>query len=250
MKFKFIVILLVMINLFGCDDSGSVKSSNSEQVTQLDQRLVLIEVAGLGNIKGSLSKLIKQRIQVLDVNLETGEYHPSQMSVEQSFHYDSDSWRTLYEYEDSAQIKQRENELPAYAVTDSQNRVSRIVIPIKAQGKNGLIYGYLALDTSNYTIAQLGFYRHSETKGLGAEITDNHLWLEQFNQQPLFKQGKPSLRVIQQSSPTQDGYTVDGISGATYTSKGVEHAVNFWAGSVGFGQFLETFRHNTLPETG
>ncbi|MDF1245168.1 FMN-binding protein, partial [Escherichia coli] len=36
-----------------------------------------------------------------------------------------------------------------------------------------------------------------------------------------------------------DEYTVDGISGATLTSTGVEKSINYWMGPQGYGQFLQ-----------
>ena len=36
-----------------------------------------------------------------------------------------------------------------------------------------------------------------------------------------------------------DHDTVDGISGATLTSTGVEKSINYWMGPQGYGQFLQ-----------
>jgi Na+-transporting NADH:ubiquinone oxidoreductase subunit C len=50
---------------------------------------------------------------------------------------------------------------------------------------------------------------------------------------------EPALKVVQQRSGDADEYTVDGISGATMTSAGVEKSINFWLGSRGYGHFLQ-----------
>jgi Na+-transporting NADH:ubiquinone oxidoreductase subunit C len=39
-----------------------------------------------------------------------------------------------------------------------------------------------------------------------------------------------------------DPYQVDGLSGATITSRGVTSLVHFWLGDDGFGPFLENYR--------
>ena len=39
---------------------------------------------------------------------------------------------------------------------------------------------------------------------------------------------------------------VDGLSGATITSVGVQHLVNYWLGSDAYGKFLENFRNGGL----
>ena len=54
----------------------------------------------------------------------------------------------------------------------------------------------------------------------------------------------PPITVIKgvAGSPRDDPHRVDGLSGATITSRGVSHLVRFWLGEQGFGPFLEKFR--------
>ena len=40
--------------------------------------------------------------------------------------------------------------------------------------------------------------------------------------------------------------SVDGLSGATLTSKGVQHSFDFWMGELGFGPFLKNVREGAL----
>ncbi|MCA8968058.1 MAG: FMN-binding protein, partial [Planctomycetes bacterium] len=42
--------------------------------------------------------------------------------------------------------------------------------------------------------------------------------------------------------PSEDPYRVDGLSGATLTSRGVTALLRFWLGDDGFGPYLEKFR--------
>ena len=51
--------------------------------------------------------------------------------------------------------------------------------------------------------------------------------------------GKPALKIIQEKPEHIDEYTVDGISGATLTSTGVENSINYWTGEQGYGRFLQ-----------
>ena len=46
----------------------------------------------------------------------------------------------------------------------------------------------------------------------------------------------------QAGPPDSDPYHVDGLSGATITSRGVTNAMRFWLGESGFGRYLEKFR--------
>ncbi len=41
-------------------------------------------------------------------------------------------------------------------------------------------------------------------------------------------------------------YEIDGLSGATITSNGVEGLVNYWLGPDGFGPFLDRYRKSEL----
>jgi Na+-transporting NADH:ubiquinone oxidoreductase subunit C len=43
-------------------------------------------------------------------------------------------------------------------------------------------------------------------------------------------------------SDADGGYLVDGISGATRTTQGVDGMMRFWLGEFGFGPFLERIR--------
>ena len=45
---------------------------------------------------------------------------------------------------------------------------------------------------------------------------------------------------------TADEHKIDGLSGATLTSNGVDHAVDFWTGEDGFGPFLAKVRKGAL----
>jgi Na+-transporting NADH:ubiquinone oxidoreductase subunit C len=57
-------------------------------------------------------------------------------------------------------------------------------------------------------------------------------------------QGEIAIEVIKGHAgpPAQDPYEVDGLSGATLTSRGVSHLVRFWLSDDGFGPFLDKVR--------
>ena len=42
--------------------------------------------------------------------------------------------------------------------------------------------------------------------------------------------------------PEEDPYRVDGLAGATITSRGVTNLLHFWLGENGFGPYLERLR--------
>ena len=44
----------------------------------------------------------------------------------------------------------------------------------------------------------------------------------------------------------QNSYEVDGLSGATITSKGVSNLLAFWLGNEGFGPFINNLKNKEI----
>ena len=99
------------------------------------------------------------------------------------------------------------------------------------------MYGFLALESDGETVKNINFYKHSETPGLGGEI-QNPQWTAKW-------QGK-ELPINIMKSGASNEHQIDGLSGATLTSNGVDHTVDFWTGENGFGPFLAKVREGAL----
>lgn len=85
------------------------------------------------------------------------------------------------------------------------------------------IWGYLALNDDANTIYGATVSHAGETPGLGAEIT-NPRFLEQFPGKHIFVDGElKSIAVVKPGKSVSDREYVDGISGGTLTSQGVDH---------------------------
>ena len=54
---------------------------------------------------------------------------------------------------------------------------------------------------------------------------------------------KITVRKGAAGTPAEDPYQVDGLSGATITSRGVTSMLRFWLGDTGYGPYLERFRN-------
>lgn len=142
---------------------------------------------------------------------------------------------------DLGQIKRRENHSHVYIRQDS---TVRYVFPVRGKGLWSTLKGFLALHPDLTTAAYLTYYSHAETPGLGGEV-DNAGWRSQWNGKVLFDDaGNVALTVVKgdASSNTE----VDGLSGATITSKGVENMLRFWMGDQGFGPYLRRVRQEKL----
>ena len=113
-------------------------------------------------------------------------------------------------------------DVPIYQWTETPDSMpTKYAFPISGKGLWSMMYGYLSIDSDLETVAGISFYKHGETPGLGAEIVKS--WFSsQFSGKKLYADGKPTdFRVLKPGS-VLDQSSVDGISGSTITSKGVE----------------------------
>ncbi len=108
---------------------------------------------------------------------------------------------------------------------EGRETASAYCIPIYGKGLWSSLYGYLALESDLNTVRGLTFYRQGETPGLGAEIQSRWFQEEFKGKTILDAKGRlVSITVLKgktdPSSP-QAAHQVDGISGATLTTRGV-----------------------------
>lgn len=114
-----------------------------------------------------------------------------------------------------------ERKLPVFVghVGDSM----QYVIPVRGKGLWGPIWGYIALEEDYNTIYGANFSHQSETPGLGAEISTRE-FQKQFIGKQIFDEQYQfvSINVIKGEPPPGALHAVDGISGGTITSEGVD----------------------------
>ena len=123
-------------------------------------------------------------------------------------------------------------------------KLQAIIVPISGKGLWSTLYGYLALAPDTRTIRGITFYEHGETPGLGGEV-DNPRWQALWKGRLAYDDSwRPAIGVKKgrAGSVERDPYQVDGLSGATITSRGVGHLVRFWLGEHGFGPYLAGVR--------
>jgi len=137
--------------------------------------------------------------------------------------------------------------VPHHAVVfqvSENEQVKSLILPIHGKGLWSTLYGFLALEADSRTIQGIVFYEHGETPGLGGEV-DNPRWKALWKGRKAFDdQWQPAIRVNKgmAGTPEEDPYRVDGLSGATITSRGVSHTMAFWLGENGFGPYLSAYR--------
>jgi Na+-transporting NADH:ubiquinone oxidoreductase subunit C len=127
-----------------------------------------------------------------------------------------------------------------------QGKLDRLILPMSGKGLWGPIYGYFALAADTNTIKGIIFYKHQETPGLGGEI-ENPSWMAQWPGKLAFavddgKIGKPKIQVLKGPAKKGDEYGIDGLAGATITSRGVTGMLSFWLGKNGYEPYLAKIR--------
>ena len=100
------------------------------------------------------------------------------------------------------------------------------------------MYGYLAVEPGGAKVKGITFYDHGETPGLGGEI-DNKKWQAGGKDLSVYgDDGKVKLGVVKSGAQRDQAFQVDGLAGATITSKGVDATVKLRLGSAGYGPYL------------
>jgi len=233
--------------------AGAAVSLKPLQVAnkQLDKNKNILAAAGLLVEGKSVEEQFKQ-ITTRIVNLETSTYATdAELAEIKAAGFDPLAFdqkksakdpalsEKLDPAKDIASIRRLEKFAAIYTV-EKDGVVETMVLPIHGYGLWSTLYGFVALEGDLETIVGLGFYSHAETPGLGGEV-DNPSWKAQWVGKKLYDaKGELAIQVVKGKAAPGDVNSVDGLSGATLTSRGVSNLVNFWLGSDAFGKFLST----------
>ena len=128
-------------------------------------------------------------------------------------------------------------------------KLDLIVVPVHGQGFGSTLFGYLGLRGDTQEVMGLTFYEHGETPGLGAMI-EHPAWLEQWRGKRVWDLlGEPALGVAEGAvdpASTDATHLVDGLTGATWTGRGVTNLLRFWLGEDGYGPLLKNIRNRKV----
>ncbi len=146
---------------------------------------------------------------------------------------------------DIAGIKRQSKYAVVYLLRGAGGAVEQVVLPVHGYGLWSTLYGFLALGPDLNTIRGLTFYEHKETPGLGGEV-DNPSWKAKWRtSKKAFCDDdleKVCIEVVKGAAASADPHAVDGLSGATITTRGVSNLLAYWLGEHGFGPFLSKLR--------
>ena len=114
---------------------------------------------------------------------------------------------------------------------------TKYVVPVYGAGLWGAIWGYVALDEDKDTVFGTYFSHASETPGLGAEIATPHFQTS-FIGKHVMEGESVALSVVKNGKVANPEFEVDGISGGTITSNGVDAMLKNCMGQ--YTKFLTT----------
>lgn len=217
---------------------------------------LLTNILAAGNVKTngeSPQKVYDEKIDAEIIELKSGNVLPEKeytdvLSVES---FDIKTLAGSNEYgeaipadKDIAGIKRMPKYMVVYEVKGDSG-ISKYILPIYGKGLWSTMYGFIAIDKDLRTVKGFTFYEQGETPGLGGEV-DNPKWKAIWNGKQLFdKNWDLKIQVIKgtvdQSSPNAK-YQIDGLSGSTLTTRGVNNLVHFWLSDEGYGPFFKKLR--------
>jgi len=218
----------------------------------LDKKRNILQVAGLYQEGQSIETLFQQ-VEPKVVDLATGEYAddilPEEFDQRQAAKDPLRNVRIPSDH-DIAHIKQRAKYATVYLVKEHED-IKFLILPVHGYGLWSTLYGFVVLQEDANTIHGLQFYEHAETPGLGGEV-NNPNWRAKWSGKLAYDaQGTPNIEVVRGSvdpSKRESIHQVDGLAGATLTSRGVTYLLRYWLSQDGFGPYLQKIRSQTTGE--
>ena len=220
---------------------------------RLDRLQNILIAADIDAKKGDVEKVYRDRITPILIELETGaelgEDHFDRFLNLEDFDIKKvaghpDYGKAIPPDRDIAGIKRMPGFMPVYLVK-AGGITERIIFPLYGKGLWSTMYGFMALDRDLRTIKGFTFYEHGETPGLGGEV-DNPKWKATWKGKLAFdKEWNVKIKVLKGEvvpGSAEAEYQIDGLSGSTLTTRGVDNLVRFWLGPDGYAPYFKKLR--------
>lgn len=242
----FASIVCVVCAVFVSLSAVALRDKQDENAT-LDKYKNVLLAAGLATDGEVLTaEEVEARFEPMEgivIDLETGEETNIDPSSFDQRKATMDPERSLPAPPNDARVQRLPRHALVYRLVEN-GETKALVLPIQGAGLWSTLYGFLALEGDLATIRGLTYYEHGETAGLGGEVA-NPKWKALWPGRRAFDddfQTKITVVKGEAGPPSEDPYRVDGLSGATITSRGVTNMLHFWLGEEGFGPYLRRQR--------
>ena len=217
-----------------------------------DKRIKILQAADIYNPDEDIKEQFL-KLETKFVNFESGKLMDTYMDFSLEEYdpilatRDSNLSSKVPTSEDIAVIKNRENIGKIFILRNDDYSINKLILPIRGYGLWGTLYGYISIENDFNTIAGIEFYDHKETPGLGAEV-DNPKWKNLWPGKEIYQNGEVSLSVIKGKVDNNDKdaqYEIDGLSGATITSRGVTNMIAYWFGESGYSKLFKELNYES-----
>jgi len=218
-----------------------------QENAELDRKSNILQAAGIFQAGMSVDEQFED-IETRVVELATGEFvdSPDPDTYDQRrAQRNPEMSDALPNREDPAGLNRLEHYSLVYIVRDDNDDIDILILPVRGYGLWSTMRGFLALENDLNTVAGLGFYEHEETPGLGGEI-DNPNWINQWPGKKIYNDDGDLALTVTRGGGVEEEHHIDGISGATLTSRGVDNMIGFWMGERAFKPFLDNLRAEEL----
>ena len=233
---------------------SAVSLRDAQEINKLnDKRSKILQAAGIFDetipVEVQFTKLEQKFIdfsngQLLEYidGLDLSTYDPVEYSKKSGFS------ESINSDEDIAILKSQELFGKIYILRNEDESINKIILPVRGYGLWGTLFGFISLGSDLNTIEGLEFYEHKETPGLGGEV-DNPNWKKIWKGKKVYDiSNMVGIEVIKGKPVASDkniAYKVDGLSGATITSKGVTNMMQYWFGDNGYKSALENLNNGS-----
>ncbi len=212
---------------------------------KLDQKKNILLSAGLYDSSQNVDQLFAD-IETRIFELETGEFVADETIAVAEYNQlkaamSSDMGEPVPADSDIAGIRRLEKYSLVYIVKNG-SAIDQVILPIRGKGLWSTLYGYIAINGDLTTVNGISFYEHGETPGLGGEI-ENPRWQAEWKGKKIYNEADEEVVLIGKKKGNIDEiHHIDGLSGATLTTDGVDDLITFWFGENGFKPFLNQLK--------
>ena len=211
---------------------------------QLDRKKNILAAAGLYRPDAPIDELFST-IETRIVELASGRFVDPDQIRPQTYDQlkaalDETTGSSLTTEQDLARIRRLEKYSLVY-LAKKDDRIDQVILPVRGKGLWSTMFAYVAVDADDKTVRGVSFYEHGETPGLGGEVENSH-WQGLWQGKQIYTgEGEVGLRVLKgraAEAGDEAAFQIDGLSGATLTTQGVDRLLRFWFGNDGFKPFL------------
>lgn len=228
--------------------------SIQRQNKKLDKMKNILQAGNLPFEEKNTEEVFKEKIVPFIVDIESGsildkskytpELNPDAFNIK-SLSESKQFGKDISVENDLGNIKKRPKFMLCYEVVNQNKEIEKYIFPVFGKGLWSTMYGFLAINKDLKTVEGITFYEHGETPGLGGEI-DNSNWKASWKGKQAFDEnGIAILHVlkgkVEPNDPNKKNQ-IDGLSGATLTTRGVDNLIKYWMGEDGYAKFLGNLR--------